>query len=144
MSPPQPFSRKLVTAKPTICAQQPAVAAPAASIRPRPAVSPSGTVNIIAHSAAEDIGAVSASPTTTDTIMPIGMGLSSVAQSMNSRSAAITRFMPGAHIIETSPPTIIVAAGITMMSTRVLPATRPPASDANTAARYAPTGPPWV
>ena len=62
--PPQRFSRKLMTAKPTICAQQPATAAPPASpVRP-------STEQI----AAEEIGSVSATPTSTDTAMPIQKG----------------------------------------------------------------------
>ena len=62
--PPQPFSRKLITAKPTIWAQQPATAAPPA----RP-VRPS-TEQI----AAEEMGRVRATPTRTDTRMPIRKG----------------------------------------------------------------------
>ena len=58
------FSLKLITAKPTICAQQPATAAPPAS-----PVSPNA-----AHIAADDIGSVSAIPTRTDTAIPIRKG----------------------------------------------------------------------
>ena len=68
--PPQPFSRKLMTAKPTIWAQQPATAAPppARPVRPR-----------TEQMAAEEMGSVSATPTSTDTRMPIRKGWSSVA-----------------------------------------------------------------
>lgn len=55
--PPQRFSLKLITAKPTICAQQPATAAPPA----RP-VRPSTE-----QMAADEIGSVSATPTSTET-----------------------------------------------------------------------------
>ena len=68
--PLQRFSRKLMTAKPTICAQQPAVAAPPA----RP------VMPIIAQIAAELIGSVRMMPTTTETRMPIRKGCISVAQ----------------------------------------------------------------
>ena len=51
------FSGKDITAKPTICAQQPATAAPPAS-----PVSPKA-----AQIAAEEIGSVSAIPTNTET-----------------------------------------------------------------------------
>ena len=63
-TPPQPFSRKLITANPTIWAQQPARAAPPA----RP-VSPSA-----AQMAADDMGSVRAMPTTTETMMPMNSG----------------------------------------------------------------------
>ena len=62
-----------MTAKPTIWAQQPATAAPPAS-----PVSPS-TEQI----AALEIGSVSAMPTTTETMMPIKNGWSSVAHMMS-------------------------------------------------------------
>ena len=71
--PPQPFSRKLMTAKPTIWAQQPATAAPPARpVRPR-----------AAQMAAEEMGSVSATPTMTDTRMPMKKGCSSVAHMMS-------------------------------------------------------------
>ena len=53
-----------ITANPTICAQQPATAAPPAS-----PVSPNA-----AHIAADDIGSVSAIQTRTDTAIPIRKG----------------------------------------------------------------------
>ena len=69
MRPPQPFSRKLITAKPTICAQQPATAAPPASpVRLR-----------TEQMAAEEMGSVRAIPTKTDTRIPIRKGWSAVA-----------------------------------------------------------------
>ena len=67
--PPQPFSRKERTAKPTILAQQPATAAP-----------PASPVRVRAEQmAAEEMGRVRAIPTTTDTRMPIQKGWRTVA-----------------------------------------------------------------
>ena len=63
-SPPHLFSLKLITAKPIIWAQQPATAAPPA----RP-VSPNA-----AQMAALLIGRVSATPTSTETRMPMKKG----------------------------------------------------------------------
>ena len=62
--PPHLFSLKDITAKPTICAQQPATAAPPASpVRPS-----------AAQIATEEIGSVRAIPITTETTMPIRKG----------------------------------------------------------------------
>ena len=76
-TPPQPFSRKDITAKPTIWAQHPATAAPPAN-----PVSESA-----AQIAAEEIGSVRAIPTTTDTKIPIKKGASSVAHMMTPPTA---------------------------------------------------------
>ena len=73
-SPPQRFSLNDITANPTIWAQHPTVAAPAA----RPSI-PSMT-----HMATELIGRVKAQPTRTDTAIPIMNGLSNVALFMTS------------------------------------------------------------
>ena len=63
-NPPQRFSRKLITAKPTIWAQQPATAAPPARpVRLR-----------AAQMAAEEMGRVRATPMTTLTKMPMKKG----------------------------------------------------------------------
>src|SRR5574344_3165445 len=63
-SPPHLFSLKLNTANPTICAQQPATAAPPARpVRPK-----------AAQLAAELIGSVSAIPMIAETIIPIQNG----------------------------------------------------------------------
>lgn len=71
--PPQRFSRKESTAKPTMLAQQPATAAPPASpVRPN-----------AAQMAAEEMGRVRAMPTSTDTTMPIQKGWSTVASLMS-------------------------------------------------------------
>ena len=62
--PPQPFSLKDSTAKPTMLAQQPATAAPPARpVRVR-----------AAQMAAEEMGRVRAMPMTTETMMPIQKG----------------------------------------------------------------------
>ena len=62
--PPHLFSRKLMTAKPIIWAQQPATAAPPASpVRPS-----------AAQIAALLMGSVSATPTNTETKMPMKKG----------------------------------------------------------------------
>ena len=62
--PPQRFSLKDMTAKPTIWAQQPATAAPPASpVRPS-----------TEQMAAEEMGRVRAMPTRTDTAIPIQKG----------------------------------------------------------------------
>lgn len=69
MSPPIPLSLKLMIAKPIICAQQPAVAAPAAS----------PSIPSITQMATELMGRVRAQPTMTETVIPIQNGLSLVA-----------------------------------------------------------------
>ena len=64
ISPPHLFSGNEIIAKPTICAQQPASAAPPASpVRPS-----------AAHIAADEIGSVSATPTKSETNIPIRNG----------------------------------------------------------------------
>ena len=64
--PPQPFSAKLMTAKPIIWAQQPAVSAPPARpVRVR-----------VKQIAAELMGKVRTIPTNTETIMPMRNGRS--------------------------------------------------------------------
>ena len=74
MRPPQRFSRKLMTAKPTMFAQQPASAAP-----------PERPVRVSTwQMAAEEMGSVSAMPTSAETSMPIQKGCSSMAHSMRS------------------------------------------------------------
>ena len=71
--PPQPFSAKLMTAKPIIWAQQPAVAAPPARpVRLR-----------VKQMAAELMGRVRTIPTSTETRIPIQKGWSWVACSIS-------------------------------------------------------------
>ena len=105
-SPPQRFSLNDITANPTICAQHPAVAAPAA-IPDRP---------MAMHKAALLIGRVSAMPTDTDTIIPMRNGRNSVAFSMNFPKASIKALMPGPTNIARSTPLIITTDGVTRMS----------------------------
>ena len=107
--PPQRFSRKLNTAKPIICAQQPAVAAP-------PAMPPSPMAR---QMAAELMGRVSTAPMTTDTMMPIRKGCISVAFSMNTPKAVISFPMAGPMAKATSTPLMMTTAGVTRMSTWV-------------------------
>ena len=102
--PPQPFSLKEITAKPTICAQQPATAAPPAS-----PVSPSTE-----HIAAEEIGSVSATPTITDTRMPIKNGRRFVASIISRPSAFAAVPIGGAMSFANATPTSIVTPGVTL------------------------------
>ena len=67
--PPTPFSLNDMTAKPTICAQHPATAAPPA----RP------VKDRAAQIAAEETGSVRRTPVTTDTMIPMMNGCCSVA-----------------------------------------------------------------
>ena len=108
-SPPHLFSRKLITANPTICAQHPASAAPPAS-----PVSPSP-----AQIAAELIGRVSAIPTIVDTRIPIRKGCCCVAQMMSFPSRLAARPMGSAMSAATSVPERRVTRGVTSMSMRV-------------------------
>ena len=130
--PPQRFSLNDMTAKPTICAQQPATAAPPA----RP-VSPS-TEQI----AAEEIGSVSATPTSTDTAMPIQNGWSFVAWSMTRPNAPAAEPIGGAISFASATPTNIVTAGVTRISTLVSFETALPHSAAMIAMTSTASGPP--
>ena len=105
-----------------------------------PAAMPSMPMDM--QMAAEEIGAVRASPTTTDTTMPIGMGCSSVAVLTNAPSAVIKRFTPGPTKMPISPPAAIAANGVKTISTGVFPETNSPISAPTTALIYAPIGPP--
>ena len=130
--PPHLFSLKLITAKPTICAQQPATAAPPA----RP-VRPSA-----AQIAAEEIGSVSAIPTRTDTAIPMKKGCRSVAHMMALPTALAAAPMEGAHHIARRIPTQIVTEGVTIISTFVSLETSLPNSAANTVMTSTARGPP--
>ena len=131
-SPPQRFSLNDITANPTIWAQHPAVAAPAA-IPDRP---------MAIHKAALLIGNVNAIPTETDTMTPIMKGRNSVAFSINLPKASMKALMPGPTNIARSTPLIITTDGVTRMSTLVSLETSFPSSVLMTVATYAPTGPP--
>ena len=98
-------------------------------------------MNTIAASAADEIGAVSASPNTTETMIPIGTGCMAVVYSRKRCSAAIPALIGAAVKSVTRPPATMTTVGTTMMSTFVRPATSAPSSAPTTAARYAPTGP---
>ena len=130
--PPTPLSRKLMTAKPIICAQQPAVAAPAA--KPD---SPS-----IMQSAALEIGAVRASPTITEITIPNANGCHSVAVIITLPRPFINFPMAGPTRMATTPPLSNVNAGVTIISTFVSFDTSLPISAPAAAAMKAPAGPP--
>ena len=108
-SPPQRFSRKLKTANPIICAQQPAVAAPPA-MPPKP---------MARQMAAELMGRVSTMPMTTETTMPISRGCISVAFSMKTPKAVINLPMAGPMAKATITPLMMTTAGVTRISTWV-------------------------
>ena len=88
--PPIPFSRKLMTANPTICALHPTVEAPAASPE---------SPNEIAR-AALLIGSVRIIPMTTETAMPIGSGCRVVVRLTRSPTAFIPLAIQGAQVTE--------------------------------------------
>ncbi len=135
--PPKPFSGKDRKAKPIIWAQHPATAAPPA----RP-VSPSA-----AQIAAEEIGSVSAMPTSTETTIPMRSGWSSVARMMMPPKAEATLPRNGARTAESAQPMTIVTIGVTRMSTLVSFETALPNSAAmmamNSTARGPPAPPSW-
>ena len=95
-----------MTAKPTICAQHPATAAPPA----RP-TSPRD-----AQMAAEEIGSVSATPTMTETRTPIRNGCSSVAHMTRLPTCIAAAPRAGAHQADSATPTPMVTSGVTRMS----------------------------
>ena len=152
-NPPIPLSGKLKIAKPSICAQHPAVAAPPASASPfqtsivtLPSAIPARTapplMPIAAQIAAELIGSVRTTPTTTDTMIPIQNGLKSVAHPIKEPSASQTLLHTGARSIARITPTITVTAGVTMMSIFVSLETSFPISQVMTATKNTASGPP--
>ena len=131
-SPPQRFSLKDITANPTICAQHPATAAPPARpVKPR-----------TAQIAAEEIGSVSATPTRTDTAIPIQKGCSFVALSIRSPNAFAADPIGGAISFASATPIRIVTAGVTRISTLVSLETAFPNSAAIIAMTRTARGPP--
>ncbi len=109
ITPPQRFSRKEMAAKPIICAQHPANAAPPASpVKPN-----------AAQMAADEIGSVSAMPTKTETSIPIQNGCKPVAHIITSPAFMAARPRYGAHQTESAMPLPIVTSGVTSMSTFV-------------------------
>ena len=130
--PPQPLSRKLMTAKPIICAQQPATAAPPA----RP-VKPSA-----AQMAALEIGSVNATPTMTETRMPMRNGCWVVAHMIRLPTLEAAVPMYGANKYARPQPEKMVTSGVTMMSTFVFLLTSLPSSAATMASTSTARGPP--
>ncbi len=130
--PPHLFSRKLITAKPTILAQQPATAAPPASpVRER-----------AAQMAAEEMGRVSAMPTSTETMIPIRKGCKSVAHMISCPRELAAAPIPGASSVESATPVKMVTKGVTRISTFVSLETTLPHSDARMAMIRTASGPP--
>ncbi len=130
--PPQRFSRKDSTAKPTMLAQQPATAAPPARpVRPN-----------AAQMAAEEMGRVSAIPIKTETMIPIKNGCRSVAHMMTLPTAVAAVPMAGAHSALKPTPTRIVTSGVTRISTFVSLLIALPHSAAIIAIRSTASGPP--
>ena len=130
--PPQPFSLKLMTAKPTIWAQQPAVAAPPA----RP------SRDSMIQMAALLMGRVRAMPMRADTRIPMKKGCISVAVLTISPNRVMNRDTPGPTNWAIKTPEMMVTPGVTRMSTRVSLDTSFPSSAATMVATRAPTGPP--
>ncbi len=120
-----PLSLKLITAKPIICAQQPAVAAPAAS--------PSRLS--MTHIATELMGSVRAQPTSTATAIPMKKGLSVVAWLMSMPSCNIMSLIGEQHHLANIPPATIVTSGVTIISTGVRFDTSEPSSTPTMTAR---------
>ena len=85
--------------------------------------------------AAEEMGAVSASPMMTATRMPMGRGASSVERLTTSPSPFMKAETAGPENRPTRPPTMMVTAGTSTMSTGVFPAMREAASAPVNAAR---------
>ena len=130
--PPQPFSRKESTAKPTMLAQHPATAAPPARpVRPK-----------AAQIAAEEMGSVSATPMTTETITPMRKGCKSVAHMMMLPTAVAAVPIAGAHQADRATPTRIVTRGVTKISILVSLLTALPNSAAMMAINSTARGPP--
>ena len=85
--------------------------------------------------AALEMGSVRATPTSTETTMPISRGCSSVAHMMTLPTALATAPMLGAQKALRPTPTKIVTAGVTRMSTLVSLLTSLPTSVAMMAMR---------
>ena len=92
--------------------------------------------------AAEEMGSVSATPMTTDTMMPMKKGCSSVAHMMN-RPTALAAVPMGAAIRAAMPmPARVVTIGVTRMSIFVSLLTALPISAARIATNSTARGPP--
>src|SRR5699024_9615197 len=110
INPPTPFSRKLDTPNPTICAAQPTQAAPAA----RP------SSESIMEIAKLEIGAVKAQPISTATNIPIMIGCCAVDQLMISPNQTINALIGGPMKVPVKNPAKMVINGVTIISTRVV------------------------
>ena len=121
-----------MTAKPIICAQQPAVAAPAAK----------PPIPMDMQSAAELIGSVRRQPTETETKTPIIKGLSMVARLITSPNDITHSLIGTQQYLANKPPTTTATRGVTMISIGVRFDMSEPASIPTMEARYAPIGPP--
>ena len=131
-TPPQPFSRNEITAKPTMLAQHPASAAP-----------PARPVRLsAAQIAADEMGRVSAMPTMTDTKTPITNGCCVVAHLITSPTAIAPLPMGEAMKYARPMPISTVTMGVTKMSIFVSFETILPHSAATTATTYTASGPP--
>ena len=130
--PPQRFSGNDMTAKPTICAQHPATAAPPASpVRPS-----------AAQIAAEEMGRVRAMPTRTETRIPIKNGWRFVAHIIRLPTFMAALPKAGAHHADRATPTPMVTSGVTRISIFVSLDTAFPISDAKIATKSTAKGPP--
>ena len=121
-----------MTAKPIICAQQPAVAAPPASPSRERAM----------QMAALLMGRVRAMPIRAETRIPMIKGCISVAVLTRLPNQSMNPATPGPTNWAMSTPEIMVTPGVTMMSRRVSLDTILPSSAATMVATRAPTGPP--
>ena len=95
-----------------------------------------------AQIAADEIGNVSATPTSTDTAIPIRNGCKFVAHMMSAPTCMAAAPSAGAHHAASATPTPIVTSGVTKMSMRVSPATALPTSAARMATNRTASGPP--
>ncbi len=140
----QPFSRKLMTAKPTICAQHPATAAAPAMASPSelPSAAALPVSTSPAQIAALEIGRVSTMPMTTETTSPVIKGACRAAQPMKALMYPVSTPIGGARKTESRPPVSSVTNGVTRISTRVFLETARPASAAAMAMKKTARGPP--
>ena len=137
-----PFSLKLATAKPIICAEQPATAAPPAIAKTSRFSIAVALVAIATQIAADDVGIVSKIPITTATNTPtmiLTAAPASIAKTMSFASKSMSlinghaRNMPARH-------KSIIPSGMRIMSSLVLPAYNDAISTVSKDTTYAPTG----
>ena len=92
--------------------------------------------------AAEEMGSVSATPTMTETRMPMRKGACSVAHMMRVPTCEAAAPMGAAISIERPTPEKMVTSGVTRMSTLVSLLTALPSSEATMAMMRTASGPP--